>query len=314
MGSDGGGFRGIAQSPARGGWCTPCNAPLRCSLATHGRKRKSLPSCPSAFPAGPSGRWQESITLRPSMLIAGGGIMRGVRRGLRTIRAGLMAGVCLGTVNAHAGDATWAVDAPNNNWNDGANWTSSPPHVVPDGTATFAPSSKTTIVLGNAGNTAIDNITFAQTAPAYTIAIGAGQGLSVNGSGAGGGVSNNSFFSPVISLYPELGLDSPSSIMQGWSASRQPTSTRLRPPQSLLLMAPPARRHSTTIAARVPRITALSVFLAPRSTTTLAAQPNFSRTVLPTSRTSQTRATGPSYSSTRARPAVPVLRMLQGGK
>src|SRR6266568_3694801 len=94
-----------------------------------------------------------------------------------------------------------------------------------------------------------------------------------------------------ISLYPELGPDSPSSIMQGWSASRQPTSTRLRPPQSLLLMAPPARRHSTTIAARVPRITALSVFLAPRSTTTLAAQPNFSRTVLPTSRTSRTRAT-----------------------
>jgi hypothetical protein len=49
------------------------------------------------------------------MPIAGGGIMQGVRRGLRRIRAGLMAGACLGTAAAHAGDATWAVDAPNNN-------------------------------------------------------------------------------------------------------------------------------------------------------------------------------------------------------
>ena len=240
--------------------------------------------------------------------------MRGVRRGLRTIRAGLMAGVCLGTVNAHAGDATWAVDAPNNNWNDGANWTSSPPHVVPDGTATFAPSSKTTIVLGNAGNTAIDNITFAQTAPAYTIAIGAGQGFRSMGVELAA-ASVTIRLSALISLYSELCPDSPSSITQGWSASRQPTSTSLRLPQSLLLTAPAARRHFTTIVARVPRITALSVFLPPRSTTTLAAQPNSSTAVLPTSRTSQTRAMGPSYSSTQARPAVPLLRMLlQGGK
>jgi outer membrane autotransporter protein len=116
-----------------------------------------------------------------------------------------MAGVCLGAVSAHAGDATWSLDPPTNNWNDGANWTSSPPHAVPDGTATFAPSSKTTIVLGNAGNTAIDNITFAQTAPAYTIVIGAGQGLSVNGNGVfGGGVSNNSSVSPNFLVFGAL--------------------------------------------------------------------------------------------------------------
>jgi hypothetical protein len=127
-----------------------------------------------------------------------------VRRSLQKVRAGLMAGVCLGAVAAHATDATWSPDAANNNWNDGANWTSSPPHVVPDGTATFAPSSKTTIVLGNAGNTVIDNITFAQTAPAYTILIGAGQGLSVNGSGAGGGVSNNSSVSPNFLVFGAL--------------------------------------------------------------------------------------------------------------
>src|SRR6266511_913588 len=127
-----------------------------------------------------------------------------VRRSLQKVRAGLMAGVCLGAVAAHATDATWSPDAANNNWNDGANWVSNPPHVVPDGTATFAPSSKTTIVLGNAGNTVIDNITFAQTAPAYTILIGAGQGLSVNGSGAGGGVSNNSSVSPNFLVFGAL--------------------------------------------------------------------------------------------------------------
>jgi len=70
-----------------------------------------------------------------------------VRRSLQKVRAGLMAGVCLGAVAAHATDATWSPDAANNNWNDGANWTSSPPHVVPDGTATFGASSKTFAIL-----------------------------------------------------------------------------------------------------------------------------------------------------------------------
>jgi hypothetical protein len=56
-----------------------------------------------------------------------------VRRSLQKVRAGLMAGVCLGAVAAHATDATWSPDAANNNWNDGANWVSNPPHVVPDG-------------------------------------------------------------------------------------------------------------------------------------------------------------------------------------
>ena len=52
--------------------------------------------------------------------------MRRVRCGLRKIRAGLMAGVCLSAVAAHATDAVWAPDAANNNWNDGGNWTSTP--------------------------------------------------------------------------------------------------------------------------------------------------------------------------------------------
>jgi fibronectin-binding autotransporter adhesin len=125
--------------------------------------------------------------------------MRGVRRGLRTIRAGLMAGVCLGTVNAHAGDATWAVDAPNNNWNDGANWTSSPPHAVPDGTASFGASSKRSIVFSS-NFTAIGNINFGATAPLYTFAIAAGQGFVVNGTANGGGIANSSISIPVFAV------------------------------------------------------------------------------------------------------------------
>jgi hypothetical protein len=70
-----------------------------------------------------------------------------VRRSLQKVRAGLMAGVCLGAVAAHATDATWSPDAANNNWTDGANWVSNPPHVVPDGIATFGASSKTFAIL-----------------------------------------------------------------------------------------------------------------------------------------------------------------------
>jgi fibronectin-binding autotransporter adhesin len=129
--------------------------------------------------------------------------MQGVRRGLRTIRAGLMAGVCLGTVNAHATDAIWSPTADNNNWNDGVNWVSNPPHTVPDGTATFGASGKTSIVFSS-NFTAIDNINFSATAPLYTFAIAAGQGFVVNGTGtvnslgAGGGIDNNSSFAPTF--------------------------------------------------------------------------------------------------------------------
>jgi hypothetical protein len=237
-----------------------------------------------------------------------------VRRSLQKVRAGLMAGVCLGAVAAHATDATWSPDAANNNWNDGANWVSNPPHVVPDGTATFAPSSKTTIVLGNAGNTVIDNITFAQTAPAYTILIGAGQGLSVNGSGAGGGVSNNSSVSPNFLVFGALsGL---AFFNNAGLVSFTPAD--FNKPASPAIIITNGTGGTTSFynnsSAGTPNNGPLR-FLPPRSTTTLAAQPNSSTAVLPTSRTSQTRAMGPSYSSTQARPAVPLLRMLlQGGK
>ena len=129
-----------------------------------------------------------------------------VRRSLQKVRAGLMAGVCLGAAAAaHAGDATWSAAPPNNNWNDGANWTSIPPHAVPDGIASFGESSQRSIVFSS-NFTSIGSLNFSATAPAYTYTIVAGQGFAVTGTGtvdlqgAGGGIVNNSSFAPTFVL------------------------------------------------------------------------------------------------------------------
>jgi len=49
--------------------------------------------------------------------------MREMRWGLRTIRAALMASVCLGAVSAHAVDGTWLAAPATSDWNTGTNWT-----------------------------------------------------------------------------------------------------------------------------------------------------------------------------------------------
>jgi autotransporter-associated beta strand protein len=132
----------------------------------------------------------------------------GSRRGSRTLRqvlAILLAGVCLGAVAvaAHATDATWSAAPPNNNWNDGANWTSIPPHTVPDGTASFGESTQKSIVFSS-NFTSIGSMNFSATAPLYTFAIAGGQGFVVVGTGtvdsqgAGGGIANNSSFAPTF--------------------------------------------------------------------------------------------------------------------
>src|SRR5262249_59621542 len=100
----------------------------------------------------------------------GGGIGRGGGRGVGKVRGGLRAGVCRGAAGAHAGDATWSAAPPNNNWNDGANWTSIPPHAVPDGTASFGESSQRSIVFSS-NFTSIGSMNFSATAPLYTFAI-----------------------------------------------------------------------------------------------------------------------------------------------
>ena len=93
--------------------------------------------------------------------------MRGVRRGLRRIRAGLMAGVCLGAVNAHATDGTWLAAPATNDWTTGTNWTSSP--VVPNGTATFGQSTQTSITFN--ASTGIQTIQFTAGASSFSFAL-----------------------------------------------------------------------------------------------------------------------------------------------
>ena len=131
-----------------------------------------------------------------------------VRRSLQKVRAGLMAGVCLGTVAAHATDAMWSPAPENNNWNDGVNWVSTPPHTVPDGTATFGVSSKTLIVFSQ-GFTAINNMSFGSSAPSYTFTLVGTQGLDINGNPGGsplGGIDVASSFRPNFNVESLVGL------------------------------------------------------------------------------------------------------------
>ncbi len=88
--------------------------------------------------------------------------MRGARRGLQRLGAGLMAGVCLGAVTAHATDGTWPAAPADGNWNNDANWTSSP--TVPDGTATFVQSTQTAITFSTAVIN-VQTIQFTQASP-----------------------------------------------------------------------------------------------------------------------------------------------------
>jgi autotransporter-associated beta strand protein len=90
--------------------------------------------------------------------------MRGMRRSLRKIRTGLMAGVCLGAVSAHATDGTWLAAPATSDWNTGTNWTSSP--TVPNGTATFTQSTQTTVTF-SVNQTSIQNIQFSPGASTY---------------------------------------------------------------------------------------------------------------------------------------------------
>src|SRR5262249_37884275 len=86
-----------------------------------------------------------------------------------------------------------------NNWNDGANWTSIPPHTVPDGTASFGESTQKSIVFSS-NFTSIGSINFSATAPLYTFAITGGQAFVVNGTGAGGGIASSTNSPPVFTV------------------------------------------------------------------------------------------------------------------
>ena len=103
--------------------------------------------------------------------------MREMRWGLRTIRAALMASVCLGAVSAHAVDGTWLAAPATSDWNTGTNWTSG---AVPDGTATFNTSSQTSITFSS--STFVQRIQFTSTASTFSFALPS-TGLGITGNG-----------------------------------------------------------------------------------------------------------------------------------
>jgi autotransporter-associated beta strand protein len=113
------------------------------------------------------------------MPMAWGRVMREAQWGLRTIRATLMASVCLGAVSAHAVDGTWLPAPATSDWNTGTNWTSSP--AVPDGTATFNTSNQTTITFSSS-STFVQTIQFASFGSSFTFSLPNGT-LNITGDG-----------------------------------------------------------------------------------------------------------------------------------
>jgi autotransporter-associated beta strand protein len=109
---------------------------------------------------------------------------------LTTIILVLYAGVCFGTVAAHAKDATWLSAPGSGVWSIVANWT---PAVVPTGTATFDQSTVTNITFTN--NASIGTFHFNAGAPAYSYIRTTGN-LTINGTG----IVNLSSNSPIFSI------------------------------------------------------------------------------------------------------------------
>ncbi|WP_395709007.1 autotransporter domain-containing protein [Reyranella sp.] len=87
--------------------------------------------------------------------------------------------VCLPLAPAYAQDATWLANPVGNIFRDPGNWS---PAVVPTGTATFGPSTKTLVALIDSG-TSVDRIAFAANAPPYILAIFSNGVLTLTGAG-----------------------------------------------------------------------------------------------------------------------------------
>ncbi len=93
--------------------------------------------------------------------------------------------------SAAAGDATWATQPSSGKWSAAANWS---PADVPTDTATFGASSETALLFPSATTAAIDEIAFADGAPAYTFMFTAPTPGTPNLTIEGAGVSNGSAF------------------------------------------------------------------------------------------------------------------------
>ena len=108
------------------------------------------------------------------------------------LRAALLASSALivaASLPAAAQDATWKTAPPNNDFNDGTNWSTG---TAPIGNASFGASSRTTLNLSAA--TSLDTLTFNGGAPAYTINTGNFNFFTLSGDG----IVNNSSNAPTI--------------------------------------------------------------------------------------------------------------------
>ena len=97
----------------------------------------------------------------------------------------------LGTITAHAQDATWGSTPGTGDWGTATNW--SPPAAVPTGTATFGASNTTTITFSN--DASVGTLQFNAAAPAYSFRISNFSTLTISGVG----IVNNSSNSPTFS-------------------------------------------------------------------------------------------------------------------
>jgi hypothetical protein len=124
--------------------------------------------------------------------------MRGIRKGLRSLTAGLIAGVCSVTGRAHATDGQWLLAPQNSDWNNWANWTSAP--LVPDQTAEFGLSGVNSITFSL--NTSIQALNFfLGGGPTYSFALSSSI-LTIGGTASNQGIINN-VLSPETSNLPQ---------------------------------------------------------------------------------------------------------------
>ena len=103
----------------------------------------------------------------------------------------LLVGVWLGTVAAHAQNATWLLNPVSGNFDAAANWS---PTTVPTGTATFE-ASNTTAITFSSPTTTVGILQFSVGAPAYSLNLSGSNTLTISGTG----IVNNSSNAPTIS-------------------------------------------------------------------------------------------------------------------
>ena len=121
----------------------------------------------------------------------------------------LVAGVCFGTVAAHAWNATWRVNPGSTDWNTAANWT---PVLVPTGTATFGASHTTKITFSM--NASVGTLLFNTGAPAYSFTL-SGVSLTINEAG----IVNDSSNAPAFTVSAPACSTAALTFMGGSSAA-----------------------------------------------------------------------------------------------